>query len=39
VEVTRFGGKTYSGKDGADEYPDFTLASSYSGAFKLGWEF
>ncbi len=39
VELTYFGGKDYSGKSGVDEYPDFTLASSTAGAFKLGWEF
>ncbi len=39
VEMTYFGGKHYTGKAGADEYPDFGLASSVAGAFKLGWEF
>ncbi len=39
VEMTYFGGKHYTGKEGLDEYPDFGLASSVAGAFKLGWEF
>ncbi len=41
VEGTYFGGKSYSGKDSptAGEYPDFTLASSFAAALKLGWEF
>lgn len=41
AEATYFGGKKYSGKDAptASEYPDFELASSFSAAFKLGWEF
>jgi hypothetical protein len=41
VETTYFGGKSHSGEDlpGRDEYGDFKLASAFSGAAKLGWEF
>ncbi len=41
TEVTYFGGKKYQGVEApaADEYGDFELASTFSGAFKLGWEF
>jgi hypothetical protein len=43
AEATYFGGKRYSGEDGATlaaaDYGDFTVPSSFSGAVKLGWEF
>ncbi len=41
AEATYFGGKKYSGDaaPAADRYPDFELDSSFSAAFKLGWEF
>ncbi len=43
TEVTYFGGKSYSGEDGAllaaGDYGDFTVPSSFSTAAKLGWEF
>lgn len=43
TEVTYFGGKSYSGEDGAvlaaGDYGDFTVPSSFSAAAKLGWEF
>jgi hypothetical protein len=41
VELTYFGGGTISGEDAptADQYPDVKLASSWTGAFKFGWEF
>jgi hypothetical protein len=43
AEVTYFGGKHYSGEDGAllaaGDYGDFSLSSSFSGAARLGWEF
>jgi len=41
AEATYFGGKKYGGKANptAGEYPDFDLSSSFSAAFKLGWEF
>jgi hypothetical protein len=41
VEATYFGGKSHSGEDdpGHDAYGDFKLASAFSGAAKLGWEF
>jgi hypothetical protein len=40
-ETTYFGGGSYSGKDApaANDYPDFTVKSSFGGAFKLGFEF
>jgi len=41
--VTYFGGKSYSGEDGAvlaaGDYGDFSVPSSFAGAAKLGWEF
>ena len=43
AEVTYFGGKSYSGEDGAvldaGDYGDFSVPSSFSGAARLGWEF
>ncbi len=41
AEATYFGGKKYSGEaaPSRDQYPDFELDSSFSAAFKLGWEF
>jgi len=43
AEVTYFGGKSYSGEDGAvlaaGDYGDFSVPSSFAGAAKLGWEF
>jgi hypothetical protein len=41
AEGTYFGGKKYSGKaaPAAHEYGSFRIASSLSGALKLGWEF
>ncbi|HSN13550.1 MAG TPA: hypothetical protein VLT61_02905 [Anaeromyxobacteraceae bacterium] len=41
TELTLFPGKKYSGTSNptADQYPDFSVASSVGGAFKLGWEF
>jgi hypothetical protein len=41
VEATYFGGKSHSGEDDPtrDDYGDFKLASAFSGAAKLGWEF
>jgi hypothetical protein len=41
VETTYFGGKSHSGEDAPtrDQYGDFRLASAFSGAAKLGWEF
>jgi hypothetical protein len=41
LEATYFSGKKYSGKatPTREEYGDFTLDSTFSGAFKLGWEF
>ncbi len=40
-EVTYFGGSTQHGKDNpsAGEYPDFKVASSWGGAFHLGFQF
>ncbi len=40
-EVTYFGGTKYHGKatPAADEYGSFEVASTFSGAFRLGWEF
>ena len=41
LEATYFGGEKYSGKAAPtrEEYGDFELDSTFSGAFKLGWEF
>jgi hypothetical protein len=35
LEATYFGGATIS----SDAYPDVKIASSWTGAFKFGWEF
>ena len=41
VEGTYFAGTKHSGdaSPAAGDYPDFRLASSWSAAFRLGWEF
>jgi hypothetical protein len=41
LEGTYFAGAKHSGSaaPAAGEYPDFELASSFSAAFRLGWEF
>jgi len=41
VEATYFGGATISGEanPAADQYPDVELASTWTGAFRFGWEF
>jgi hypothetical protein len=41
VEATYFAGATISGErvPAADQYPDVELASSWTGAFRFGWEF
>jgi len=41
LETTHFGGKSYKGEatPTADQYPDFSVASSFSWAFRFGFEF
>lgn len=41
VEATYFGGATMSGErtPAADQYPDVELASTWTSAFRFGWEF